>query len=93
MRPLPFVWPHALVFWAVYIWAFSPEWKVVQGGVERAGDDERGERRDGGRRDPMTIPSGPVIVKYGWLPFASLGSWSSGVWLCRLMMPLLGILT
>jgi protein-S-isoprenylcysteine O-methyltransferase Ste14 len=34
MRPLPFVWPHALVFWAVYAWAFLPEWKVVQGGVE-----------------------------------------------------------
>jgi protein-S-isoprenylcysteine O-methyltransferase len=32
MRPLPFVWPYALVFWAVYVWAFLPEWKVVQGG-------------------------------------------------------------
>lgn len=34
MRPLPFVWPYALVFWAVYVWAFLPEWKVVQGGRE-----------------------------------------------------------
>jgi protein-S-isoprenylcysteine O-methyltransferase len=34
MRPLLFVWPYALVFWAVYIWAFLPEWKVVRGGVE-----------------------------------------------------------
>ncbi len=34
MRPLPFVWPYALVFWAVYIWAFLPEWKIVQGGIE-----------------------------------------------------------
>ncbi|HEV2018718.1 MAG TPA: isoprenylcysteine carboxylmethyltransferase family protein [Gemmatimonadaceae bacterium] len=32
MRPLPFVWPYALVFWAVYVWAFFPEWKVVQSG-------------------------------------------------------------
>jgi protein-S-isoprenylcysteine O-methyltransferase Ste14 len=38
MRPLPFVWPYALVFWAVYIWAFLPEWKVVQGGREGAKD-------------------------------------------------------
>jgi protein-S-isoprenylcysteine O-methyltransferase Ste14 len=36
MRPLPFVWPYALVFWAVYVWAFLPEWKVVQGGREGA---------------------------------------------------------
>ena len=36
MRPLPFVWPYALIFWAVYIWAFLPEWKVVQGGIEGA---------------------------------------------------------
>ena len=29
MRPLLFVWPHALVFWAVFFWAFLPEWKIV----------------------------------------------------------------
>lgn len=34
MRPLPFVWPYALIFWAVNIWAFFPEMKVVQGGLE-----------------------------------------------------------
>ena len=34
MRPLPFVWPYALVFWAVYIWAFTPEWRIVRGGVQ-----------------------------------------------------------
>jgi protein-S-isoprenylcysteine O-methyltransferase Ste14 len=34
MRPLPFVWPYALIFWAVYFWSFLPEWKIVQGGIE-----------------------------------------------------------
>lgn len=34
MRPLPFVWPYALVFWAVYVWAFLPEWKIVKSGAE-----------------------------------------------------------
>jgi len=34
LRPLPFVWPYALVFWAVYIWAFTPEWRIVRGGVQ-----------------------------------------------------------
>ena len=36
MRPLPFVWPYALVFWSAYLWSFLPEWKVVRGGVEGA---------------------------------------------------------
>lgn len=34
MRPLPFVWPYALIFWAVYALAFFPEWRIVRGGVE-----------------------------------------------------------
>ncbi len=45
MRPLPFVWPYALVFWAIYIWAFAPEWKVVQGGMEGA---RHAESKDSG---------------------------------------------
>ncbi len=36
MRPLPFVWPYALVFWAVNVWAFLPERKILQGGFEGA---------------------------------------------------------
>jgi protein-S-isoprenylcysteine O-methyltransferase Ste14 len=45
MRPLPFVWPYALVFWAAYLWSFLPEWKVVRGGVEGA---KRADSKDGG---------------------------------------------
>jgi protein-S-isoprenylcysteine O-methyltransferase Ste14 len=45
MRPLPFVWPYALVFWAVYVWAFLPEWKVVRGGAEGA---KRADSKDSG---------------------------------------------
>ena len=45
MRPLPFVWPYALVFWAVYVWAFLPEWKVVKGGAEGA---KRADSKDSG---------------------------------------------
>lgn len=30
MRPLPFVWPYWLLFWAVFIWAFLPEFRIVQ---------------------------------------------------------------
>jgi protein-S-isoprenylcysteine O-methyltransferase Ste14 len=30
MRPLPFVWPYWLVFWAIFIWAFVPEFRIVR---------------------------------------------------------------
>lgn len=30
MRPLPYVWPHALVFWTVFVWAFLPEFKIIR---------------------------------------------------------------
>ncbi len=30
MTPLPFVWPHALLFWAVDLWAFTPEFAIIR---------------------------------------------------------------
>jgi protein-S-isoprenylcysteine O-methyltransferase Ste14 len=32
MRSLAFVWPYAAAFWAVYIWAFWPEMRIVRQG-------------------------------------------------------------
>jgi len=29
-HPLPFVWPYALVFWIVFVWAFAPEFTVIR---------------------------------------------------------------
>jgi protein-S-isoprenylcysteine O-methyltransferase Ste14 len=29
MKPLPYVWPYALAFWAVFIWAFLPEARIT----------------------------------------------------------------
>lgn len=29
MRPLPFVWPYALAFWVIFLWAFAPEFGIV----------------------------------------------------------------
>ena len=29
MRPLVFTWPYAIVFWAIYVWAFVPEFAIV----------------------------------------------------------------
>lgn len=48
MRPLPFVWPYALVFWGVNIWAFMPEMKIVRRGLEgakREGSQDSGSVR------------------------------------------------
>lgn len=28
--PLPFVWPYALLFWMVFLWAFWPEFGIVR---------------------------------------------------------------
>lgn len=40
MKPLPFVWPYALLFWAVEVWAFYPEFRVLKNA------DKRGSEKD-----------------------------------------------
>jgi protein-S-isoprenylcysteine O-methyltransferase Ste14 len=30
MRPLAYVWAHALVFWGVMVWAYAPEFAIIQ---------------------------------------------------------------
>jgi protein-S-isoprenylcysteine O-methyltransferase Ste14 len=30
MRPLPFVWPYGLLFWAVSVWVYAPEFRIVR---------------------------------------------------------------
>ncbi len=42
-KPLPFTWPHALLFWSVYAWVFIPEFRLL-GGARRApaGGQDRG---------------------------------------------------
>jgi protein-S-isoprenylcysteine O-methyltransferase Ste14 len=71
LRPLPFVWPYALVFWAIYVWAFLPEWKVVQRGREGV---KRTDSKDSG--------SLKVILGGMWLallvayPLAFVKTWA-----------------
>jgi protein-S-isoprenylcysteine O-methyltransferase Ste14 len=38
MRPIPFTWPYALIFWAVYLWAFAPEFGIIRR-AQRPGND------------------------------------------------------
>lgn len=70
MRPLPFVFPHAIVFWAVWIWVFTPEWKIVQ--------KARVESKLEGSKDGGSIG---VIMAAMWLSFLfsfALAWWGAG---------------
>lgn len=71
MRPLPFVWPYALVFWAVYVWAFLPEWKIVKGGREGA---KRADSKDSGSM--RVLLGGMWIALFVAYLLAFVKSWS-----------------
>jgi protein-S-isoprenylcysteine O-methyltransferase Ste14 len=71
MRPLPFVWPYALVFWAVNIWAFLPERKVVQGGLEGA---RRADSKDSS--STKVILGGTAAATFLAYPAAFVKAWS-----------------
>jgi protein-S-isoprenylcysteine O-methyltransferase len=71
VRPLPFVWPYALVFWAVNLWAFWPEWKVVQSGREGAKDVDS---KDSG--SIKVIMAGNSIAMGLAYPLAFVRAWS-----------------
>ena len=71
MRPLPFVWPYALFFWAVNLWAFLPERKVVQSG--REGLKDAGSK-DGGSLNAIMAGNGIALgLAY---PLAFVRAWS-----------------
>lgn len=71
MRPLPFVWPYALVFWAVTIWAFTPEMKIVQRGLE--GAKRKGSQDSGSVRVLLAGQSVASLLAY---PLAFVRAWS-----------------
>ena len=41
MRPLPYVWPYALVFWTVFVWAFLPEFRIIRAARGRSATDAK----------------------------------------------------
>lgn len=43
--PLPFVYPHAIVFWAIFVWAFWPEFRILRRARESM---RRGDSLDAG---------------------------------------------
>jgi protein-S-isoprenylcysteine O-methyltransferase Ste14 len=55
VRPLPFVWPYAAIFWGVHLWAFWPEFRIV-----------REARREATAQDAKSIQ---VIMMGMWLGY------------------------
>jgi protein-S-isoprenylcysteine O-methyltransferase Ste14 len=93
MRPLPFVWPYALVFWVVYLWAFLPEWKIVRGGLEggkRSGSKDSGSMRVllGGMWVALVIAYPIAFVKAWSFP----GNWQLLLFVGGVLMMFLGSL-
>ena len=86
MRPLPFVWPYALVFWAVDIWAFLPEMKIVRRGFESG---KRADSKDSGSMKVLLAGMGvATLIAY---PIAFVNVWSfPGSW--QLPLFALGVL-
>src|SRR5450759_3224531 len=71
MRQLPFVWPYALVYWAIYVWTFLPEWKIVQDARKSA---KRADSQDRGSiRFIMTVQWVALLIAY---PIAFVRAWS-----------------
>lgn len=70
MRPLPFVWPYALVFWAIYVWALIPEWKIMQSG--RAGADRADSKDSGSIKVMVRVMLAALLIAF---PLAFVDVW------------------
>ena len=93
MRPLPFVWPYALVFWAVYAWAFLPEWRVVTSGYEAVKGPDSKDRGSlkvimGGMWMALLIAYLVAFVRAGFFPH----SWQLPLFIAGVLMIFLGSL-
>jgi protein-S-isoprenylcysteine O-methyltransferase Ste14 len=93
MRPLPFVWPYALIFWAVYVWAFFPEWKIVRSGYQATKSED--SKDSGSLKVIMGGMWVALLVAYV-LPFVSAGSfprrWQLPLFAAGVLMIVLGSL-
>lgn len=66
MRPEVFIWPQALVFWAVYVWAFAPEFRMVR----TAARADRANERSQDARSLQVIIVGMWLGLFAAFPLA-----------------------
>lgn len=45
MKPLVFTWPYAVIFWIVFLWAFTPEWQIIRKARKRLKNNESKDDR------------------------------------------------
>jgi protein-S-isoprenylcysteine O-methyltransferase len=68
MRPLPFVWPYWPLFWAVCLWAFSPEFRIVRKAQKPAA---RADSPDAGSVRLIVVGGGitmAIAFPLAWVP-------------------------
>jgi protein-S-isoprenylcysteine O-methyltransferase Ste14 len=78
MTPPPFAWPHALIFWAIYVWAFIPEMRIL--GRARKAAKDAGSKDQGSVRVMMAGMTIGLILAF---PLALLERWSFPATRCR----------
>jgi protein-S-isoprenylcysteine O-methyltransferase Ste14 len=66
MKPLPFIWPQGIAFWAAYIWAFAPEFGIIR----RASQTSRTAPRSQDSRSMQVIILGMWIGLFIAFPIA-----------------------
>lgn len=71
MRPPPFVWPYALVFWSVYVWALVPEMRIIRRAREES--KNAGSKDAGSVRLMMAAMSTVMVLAF---PVAFVDQWS-----------------
>jgi protein-S-isoprenylcysteine O-methyltransferase Ste14 len=82
MTPLVFVWPYAVAFWAIYLWAFLPEWQIIRKARDRMKKQE--SKDDLSLRVIASGMQTATLVAFG-LPFLlgqnlALGNQPLGFW-------------
>ena len=91
MTPLPFVWPYALVFWAVQVWAFLPEMKIFNAGREGG---KRADSKDSGSMNVLLAGTGAATFIAYALAFVVAGSfpesWHLTLFVAGVLIVILG---
>lgn len=66
--PLPFVFPYAIVFWAIFLWAYLPEFRIARRSQEQV---RRPESRDAGSLQVILLAQGLsslAAFPLAWIP-------------------------
>lgn len=89
MRPLPFIWPFALIFWATFVWVFWPEFAIVRRAQQST------DAKDA--KSLQVIVFGMWIALFGAFPLAQVPSFQIighrvGVFYCGLAVLIAGSL-